>query len=89
MSMVIRISFSAKVGRKMIAYVIIWKLAEEGENDFANRYTHSDDESKKEYLKMRPVLNTDGQITLFNTIGCYVTWQSNQHRINKYVPWLK
>jgi len=49
------------------------KAAEGGENVFAKRYTRCDGESKWEYLIMRPVFCTSGQITLFNMIGSYDT----------------
>ena len=45
-------------------------------NVFAKRYTRCDCESKREYLRMWPVFYTDGHMTLFNMIGCYVTWQT-------------
>ena len=85
--MVIKLSFSVKVGRKRrptagkrvkIHSINVKpkcgdKGAERGKNVFAKRYTRCDGESKREYLRMRPVLYTGGQITLFNMIGCYVT----------------
>ena len=45
-------------------------------NVLAKRYTRCDGESKREYLRMWPIFYTDGHMTLFNMIGCYVTWQT-------------
>ena len=49
------------------------KGAEGGKYVFAKRYTRCDGESRREYLRMRPVFYTGGQMTLFDMIGCYVT----------------